>query len=65
MKKVNELGTISSEQITKAINGLKDLLSRVQDCPQTLLDEAQKASLNEIIKKAEALCAKAEKDITV
>lgn len=61
-KETDELGTISSEQINKAMSDLKDFLKRVEDCPQTLLNEAQKASLNDIRKKAEALCAKAEKD---
>lgn len=61
-KETNELGTISSELINKAMSDLKDFLKRVEDCPQTLLNEAQKASLNDIRKKAEALCAKAEKD---
>ena len=56
----NELS--SEQQINKIIKDLKAFLKRVEDCPQTPLNEAQKASLSEIRKKAEALCAEAEKE---
>lgn len=48
----------NKQQINKII---KSFLKRVEDCPQTPLNEAQKASLSEIRKKAE-LCAEAENE---
>lgn len=62
MKKTNELSSSSEQQINKIIKDLKAFLKRVEDCPQTPLNEAQKASLTEIRKKAEALCVEAEKE---